>query len=271
MKGKTISILGAGWLGLPLGQTLAADGWHVRGSTTTLEKLRDIEAVGVEPYLICLEPEPQEDARDFFDAEVMFLNVPPGLRHGGSGAYYLRQMEAVSTQAAASGVNWVIFASSTSVYPDTPGAMTEADAQPTSEAGKVLLDVEERLRLNPAFDVTILRFGGLYGQDRHPINSLQGRSDLAGGEAPVNLIHLDDAIGVVLAVLEKEARNVTLNVVSDEHPSRRVLYPALARKIGLPPPTYRAGDGKLVRNEALKRTLSYEFRHPDPATWPEAT
>ena len=39
MQKETITILGCGWLGLPLAQTLVKEGYSVKGSTTTEDKL----------------------------------------------------------------------------------------------------------------------------------------------------------------------------------------------------------------------------------------
>lgn len=82
---ETISILGCGWLGEPLAERLVGDGYTVKGSTTTAEKLDRLAAKGVAPYLIRLDLEDPRLDPDFFDAEVLFLNIPPGRRGPGLG------------------------------------------------------------------------------------------------------------------------------------------------------------------------------------------
>jgi UDP-N-acetyl-D-mannosaminuronate dehydrogenase len=51
-----ISILGCGWLGLPLAKALLENGFSVNGSTTSVEKLSVLENLGIQPYLIALSP-----------------------------------------------------------------------------------------------------------------------------------------------------------------------------------------------------------------------
>jgi len=47
-----ISILGYGWLGLPLAKVLLENGFSVKGSTTSVEKISVLENSGIQPYLI---------------------------------------------------------------------------------------------------------------------------------------------------------------------------------------------------------------------------
>ena len=49
---KQISIIGCGWLGLPLAKELIKDTYIVKGSTTTTNKLSALKAVNIEPYII---------------------------------------------------------------------------------------------------------------------------------------------------------------------------------------------------------------------------
>ena len=58
---------------------LAGRGHRVKGSTTTPEKVDVLAQAGIAPYLIRLD-EPDGNPGDFFDADVLFLNVPPGRR-----------------------------------------------------------------------------------------------------------------------------------------------------------------------------------------------
>jgi 3-hydroxyisobutyrate dehydrogenase-like beta-hydroxyacid dehydrogenase len=48
-----ISILGCGWLGLPLAKVLVKNGFSVKGSTTTQDKILVLKQLGVDPFLIC--------------------------------------------------------------------------------------------------------------------------------------------------------------------------------------------------------------------------
>lgn len=272
MATTTVSILGCGWLGLPLGRRLVEAGYAVKGSTTTPDKRATLDAAGITPYVLTLSPTlAGEDAADFFAADVLVLNVPPPRGRDDLPAYHLQQIASARDAAVQGGVGWVVFASSTGVYPRAPGPVTEDDAPPPDDtaalrpSGAALLDAERLLRATPAFDTTVIRFAGLYGGDRDPGRFLAGRSQVAGGDAPVNLIHRDDCIGIVRAILEQDVRNEVFNACADVHPTRRTLYTAAAQRLGLEPPTFEdGGTNKVVRNDKVKRMLGYRLQHPDP-------
>lgn len=274
MPVKSISILGCGWLGLPLGRHLAGRGYRVKGSTTTPGKLEVLRQAGIVPYRIELVPDVAGDeVDDFWDADLLFLNAPPPRERDDLRAYHLSQIEAVADAVGRSPIGWVIFASSTGVYPRVARVVTEPDAPRDTETaeevlrptGAVLSAAERYLQAHPRFETTVVRFAGLYGGDRQPGRFLAGRTNVQGGDAPVNLIHRDDCIGIVTAIIEREARGTVLNACADRHPTRRRLYTAAAAQLGIEPPTFEVGGtNKVVSNEKVKRTLGYAFKHPDP-------
>ncbi len=279
MPSSAISILGCGWLGLPLGRTLAAQGYSIHGSTTTPEKQDALREAGITPYVLSLSPTlAGEDVDALFETDVLFLNVPPPRGRDGLVDYHLRQIESVCDAARAGSIGWVLFASSTGVYPRTEGPADESATPEVASArdvlrpsGAALLEAERMLQAETAFDTTIVRFAGLYGGDRDPGRFMMGRDVVSGGDAPVNLIHRDDCIGIVTAILEQNVRGETFNAAADTHPTRRALYTAAAQRLEYDPPAFEpGGTNKTVANEKVKRVLGYTFHHPDPLADMEA-
>lgn len=272
-----VSILGCGWLGRPLGQRLLERGVVVRGSTTTPSKVDALRAEGIDAVLLTLDPDLSDrDPRPLFESPVLILNVPPPRGAENLREYHRRQIAAVRDAAADGAVEWILFASSTGVYPNVEVQVTEADCPPGTpdalpgsrrESGRALLDAEAILMDAPEFDTTIVRLGGLYGEDRNPGRFLAGRSNVGRPDAPVNLIHRDDAIGVFLTLLDQNVRGDVFNACADEHPSRETFYTRAAEATGLEPPTFDETDttlGKLVSNRKIKTHCDYQFQHPDP-------
>ena len=75
---NTISVLGCGWLGLPLTRFLLDKGYKVKGSTATPEKLDELESSGIEPYHITLTPEINDDYNpEFLNTDILIINFPP--------------------------------------------------------------------------------------------------------------------------------------------------------------------------------------------------
>ena len=267
---QRISILGCGWLGLPLGAALVQKGYEVKGSTTRPEKLEQIREQGIEPYLIKVGDAVEGPEKEsFFDAGLLVLNIPPGGRHNPEvEEQYPQKVKAIMEHIHSGAIEYLIFVSSTSVYGDENREVTEADKLgPATPSARALVVIERYLALLKRPQTTVLRMGGLVGGGRQPGRFLAGKKDVGNGEAPVNLVHLDDCIGVIEAVVKQNAWDETFNVCADQHPTRAAFYTAQAKKQGFEPPTFRASDQlayKIVSNEKLKKALGYAFKHPDP-------
>lgn len=267
----TISILGCGWLGLPLAEHLRDEGHSIKGSTTSSEKIELLKGKEISPFLLSFSPELEcEDCSDFWDADLLVLNIPPGRSRDNVTSFHQKQISSVIEQLKQSSIKQVIFVSSTSVYPEKPGIVSEEDAEPGKagrDSGNALLEAEKMLMNQSEFETSIIRFGGLYGQDRHPAKYLAGRKNMEKGNAPVNLIHQDDCIGIIQTIINKEVKGEIFNGVSDGHPPKKMYYPAAAKSLGLEPPTFKDDeneDYKVVSNRKLKQQLQYTFKHPNP-------
>lgn len=267
-----ISILGCGWLGMPLGNHLQNQGHFIKGSTTSREKQSILKRNGFESYVIKAGKQGiiGENSDAFWKSDVLFLNIPPGRRRKDVLERYPRQIHHTLEKVREGTVNWVIFASSTSVYSNFGGVVSEEDAdikKASSASGQALITSEEKLMESTGFDTTILRFGGLYGYDRHPVNYLSGRKNLDKADKPVNLIHQDDCIKIVDELLRQDIRTGIFNAVSDGHPPRKEFYQSAARHFSLPAPVFNNknnGHNKIVSNQRLKDVLGYQFIYPNP-------
>ena len=265
-KQKTISILGCGWLGQPLGARLAQRGYRVNGATTSPEKLLRLAEAGITSYHLTLDPWVRgEQVRDFFRADVLVLLIPPQPQRPDVDTYFGEQIQAVIDELHYGAVYFVVFASCTSVYARMNGPVIEGDAgrpRPWSLEGRALLDAERRLMRDAHFDTTVLRFADFYGYDRQV-----GRGEAQHGGTPLNLVHRDDAVAVVEAVIAQDARHEILNVCADAHSTRQAFAARAAQRLGLEPPAFDddAADAFcLVSNQRLKARLGYRFLHPDP-------
>ena len=168
---KQISILGCGWLGLPLAKQLIQNGFLVKGSTTSVDKLHLLESAGIIPYQIELSSEEIEGPiADFLDkSEILIIDIPPKLR-GIEKDNFVAKIQLLLPVIEKSSNLKVVFVSSTSVYADTNKIVTEDSITfPESESGRQLLTAELLLKNSASFKTTVVRFGGLIGENRHPI------------------------------------------------------------------------------------------------------
>ena len=274
-KMKQISILGCGWLGLPLAKKLIEKGHSVNGSTTSENKLSTFRDFGINPYLVTLESESiSETITDFLaKSEILIIDIPPKLR--GSTASlptplemtFVKKIENLIPFIEKSTVKKVLFVSSTSVYGDENGMITEeTEPNPDTESGKQLLLAEALLQNNQTFETTILRFGGLIGEDRQPVKFLAGKENLENADAPVNLIHQNDCIGVIQEIINQSKWREVFNAVAPFHPTRSAYYTQKAIDLKLALPKFsseKSNIKKTISSEKTERVLNYKFKPED--------
>lgn len=260
MKKYNICIIGLGWLGHALGKFLSEHGHSVKGSTTSEKKLKKIESDGMEGYILDLPQ--QELPKELLEADIAIITIPPSVAH------YLEAIDQLVNQLGNAGIPKVIFISSTSVYPNTNGVVTESDAihKESPHSGVDLYAVEKMFTSHGNFEATIIRFAGLYGPERNPAKFLAGKIDVSGAESRVNLIHQDDCIRIISAIIEGEVYGVTLNACAPVHPSRKEFYTRACLTSGLEPPQFNATPQgyKIIDSSKLEKLLNYQFIHADP-------
>jgi nucleoside-diphosphate-sugar epimerase len=257
----TVSILGCGWLGKSLGIALRQSGYTVLGSTTTGEKMHELSAAGITPFLIRFTPNLAGEAGSFFKSRICVVGIPPALRRVDA-AEFLSRMNAIRGELVNGGASKVVFISTTSVYKGRSGEVEEGDANEDSE----FLKAESVFRKEKAFETTVIRFAGLVGPGRHPARFLSGKK-VSGGADPVNLIHLNDCIGVIESVIKLDAWGNVFNACADLHPTRRDFYEFVCAQKDVQPPEFVPPDcdaPKLVSNTRLRHELGYQFSFPDP-------
>ncbi len=263
-----VGVLGCGWLGLPLAIHLKDSGYTVSGTTTSKEKISVLANKGIFPYTISISEQEIKGPIDSFlrAISILIINIPPGLRGKGPKESYVAKIKLLHAAIKKAKLKKIIFVSSTSVYGDAEGIVTEETSpKPSTASGTQLLQCENLFRTDTALKATILRFGGLIGPDRHPINQLSGRKNLDGGSAPINLIHQNDCIGIITAIIENGHWNSTLNGVYPNHPTKQRYYTNEALKRNVAPPEYTLTHNKNHKVIATCNPFlinSYEFLTP---------
>jgi nucleoside-diphosphate-sugar epimerase len=273
---EKIAILGCGWLGLLLAKSLLSKGYEVKGSTTSESKLNVLKNAGISPFQIQLEAHKIIGTIEDFlkETDVLVIDIPPGLRRAISSSQemtFVNKIKILIPFIEKSGIQKVIFVSSTSVYSDSFPIVEiteETKPNPDTESGKQLVIAESLLQSNSHFKTIIIRFGGLLGDDRHPIKFLAGRTNVENPNAPVNMIEREDCIGIIEKVLDfaRDANwewNQTFNAVAPQHPSRTAYYHKKAELFHLPLPTFvenLASKGKIISSKKVETILGYSFQ-----------
>jgi nucleoside-diphosphate-sugar epimerase len=206
---KNVSILGCGWLGTSLGISLIDEGYSVKGSTTKTEKLTLLEANDIEPFIIDITS--FEEFDDFLQTDILIISIT---------SKDIDAFENLIDQIQNSSIQKVIFISSTSVYPRSNKVMTEEDVVLKTP----LTTIENLFRENSFFETTILRFAGLFGDERHPSNWFKNGRKIPQPRGFVNMIHKEDCIEIIHEIIDQNCWNETFNACSNHHPTRRDFY-----------------------------------------------
>ncbi len=262
---KKITIAGLGWLGNAFASHLLQLGYTVKGSVTDIGKATTLTSKGIDAIPLVLTENGVTGEVDVLlqDTDVLAIMIPPGLRRN-TGANYALKMAHFLHAIEQSSVRKVILVSSTSVYDDGQGSVNESNVPiPQLNAAKQLYDVEQIFFNAPSFKTTIVRFGGLFGGSRNPVRFIAGRKGLSNGDAPVNMIHREDCIGILLEIIKKDVFGHIFNAVSPQHPTKRDYYTKQAIQLGLTVPEYEDESEaifKQVDSIYLKKLLHYTFK-----------
>ncbi len=258
-----ISILGCGWFGKALTRALTHSGYHVKGSARNKSSLDEIAEAGAIPYQMEINSHEITGPLEFFRNEVCVIAIPPS--SSGNRAYYPKQMELITAQCSEQGVNHVVMISSTGVYTQAEGVVNEeTPADPESSVRAA----EQALLSCSSFSTTVIRLAGLIGPGRNLARHMGGRSNLAHAAAPVNLIHLDDGIGICKEIIHNKAFGGLYHAVCPDHPPRESFYTDLCAVTGFEQPHFLPGgrNQKIITSRRIPDELAYTFK---VANWKE--
>ena len=265
MKEK-ISIIGCGWLGFALAKYLVSEDYLVKGSTTSKDKLELLKKHKIEGFIVNLnESQISGDYASFLsESDTVIINIPPGLRKNPNKSH-VAEIRHLIKIIEKQNIKYVLYVSSTSVFRDEihfPEITDKTIPNAASYNGKQLIEIEKMLQENSNFETTILRFGGLIDDKRHPAKFLSGRTNIKNPEAPINLIHKEDCIQIIATILKNKFWNKTLNAVHPLHLDKKTYYSEYCKRLNIPLPEYTTlekSEGKVIHSNTLVQLLNYTF------------
>ena len=266
-------IIGCGYLGRRVADRWLAQGRHVHAATRRAEEADAMRHAGLDA-VVCDVLDAASLAR-LPRADVVVYAVGFDRRSGATmRAVYVDGLARVLDHLPAPGR--FVYVSSSSVYGQTDGGWVDetSPTEPREEAGRVVLDAERVLR-DRLPGAVVLRFSGIYGPGRLLRRQTIERGEPIVGDADkwLNLIHVEDGAGVVLAAAERGGEGQTYNVCDDEPVRRRDFYAELARVLSAPPPRFEPPPPgqpppphelahRRIRNRKMREELRAELRYP---------
>ncbi len=256
---KSVSIVGLGWLGLPLALHLKQQGWVVKGTKQTEDHVQTMKKWGIDCYLFTLAQD--EFPSEIVQAEALVINIPP---NATNVAHYGAGIKRLISHGILQKVRHTLFVSSSSVFPQQEGVFDEQSLTVESDvSSQALIELENWLL---SLDITcdILRLAGLFGQARHPVKYLAGKTDLTAGSQPVNLVHLNDVIGAIELLLNHPQGQRIFHLCAPSHPTRETYYTQAAKQLGLPLPHFvkeSKGIQRIIDGSKICRELGFQYQY----------
>lgn len=262
-----IGIVGCGWLGTPVALQLLKGGHEIYGTTTTLNKksiLNNIGLLNISVGLFDLDWV-GESISWLEEIDVLIINFPPSKRNSSNA--HLEQIKSLVSKIHKNAK--IIYTSSTSIYKEENKEVFEGEiTNLESSASEKLYLAEEFLLNNFKERTTILRLGGLTGWNRNLAKFFAGKTQIKGGNMPVNLVHGEDAKRAILHVINTNCWGEIFNIVATKHPLKRDFYTALCEKNNMLLPDFENLENcekfKIVNSYKFQLRTGFKYSYPNP-------
>ena len=269
---KTLLSIGHGYSARALAARLIPQGWRILGTTRSRENFDAIAETGAEPLLW-----PGDDLSP------LLHEVPNVLVSAGPGPegdpVLLALAEAFA--AAAPGLRWVGYLSTTGVYGDHGGDWVDESTPltPSTRRGAARVQAEGAWAAIPDLPLHIFRLAGIYGPGRGPFAKVRkgdARRIIKPGQV-FSRIHVEDIAQALELSLKTPQPGAIYNLCDDDPAPPQDVIGHAAELLGLPlppavdfeeaemSPMARSfyAESKRVRNDHAKAALGWQPIYPD--------
>jgi hypothetical protein len=97
------------------------------------------------------------------------------------------------------------------------------------------------------------------------LNQLIKKSEVLNSDAPINYIHLEDCIGIILSVIKKNKWGKIYLGVTPFHPTKKNYFDNLCEKKRIKKLTFSTKKtvvNKEIDDNKIKPELNYTFKYP---------
>ncbi len=270
--GKVLLSFGHGYSARALARRLLPRGWRVLGTTRDPARAETLRAGGVTPLLW-----DRDDVTGALD-EATHLLCSAGPTEAGDPVL-ARHRDAIA--AAAPGLDWAGYLSTTGVYGDHRGGWVDETTPltPSTTRGQRRVAAEEEWQAIPGLPLHIFRLAGIYGPGRGPFEKVRqgtARRIVKPGQV-FSRIHIDDIAQVLEASIDRPRPGAVYNLCDDDPAPPEDVIAHAADLLGLPVPEAVAFDeadmtpmarsfyaeSKRVSNRRIKEELGVRLLHPD--------
>ena len=267
----SVGIIGCGWLGKVLAINLLEKNISVLATSSKSDNVDKLNQQSIIAQQLTLPADAAQLAQhDVFTKQSLVIAITPQFKQGRTD-YADKIIQLISAAQQRGLVERVILLSSTAIYNDLEGNVDEESLLNMATEKVQILNAAEQAVLNFSKQGTVIRLAGLVGPERHPGKFILANKTLSNSTAPVNLIHQQDAVGLIESLLQAKTSQEIFNGVSDTHISKQYYYQAAAKALMLAPPLFAPENinetRRVVSGEKAKKALNYKFVYSDLLTW----
>lgn len=286
LAGQRMVVFGCGYVGRALAQVALAAGAQVTALTRNQGAAAELRSLGIDVVVADLAT--AEWHRSIGGPVDFVVNcVSSGGRTAEAYRHsYVGGMRSILAwlRDRESPVKTFVYTSSTSVYPQSEGAVVNEET-PAGEGqgnGRIIFESENLLRETPANVVRrsfVLRLAGIYGPGRHHLLTqlrAGARPMFGNAEQRMNLVHRDDIVAAIMACLRApDSVGSSVFNVSDGSPvPKREIVCWLAAQLAMSVPEAafaerggRDGDNsgrdRIISSAKLQQQLAWRPQFPD--------
>lgn len=226
---RSALLLGFGYVAKATTPHLQAAGFQLVGTSRSIEKSKEMRALGVEPLI---RPATGDLQKAMALASHILVSVPPG--EAGDPV-----LGALGGDVDLSGLDWLGYLSTTGVYGNPEGGwVTEATPpDPTEARSKRRLEAEQAWQA--LTDRTrIFRLSGIYGPGRSALDRVQAgtaRRIVKPGQV-FSRIHVDDIAAALMASIDRPDVVGPFNLADDAPAAQSDVTAFAAGLLGVEPP-----------------------------------
>ena len=208
---NTVGIVGCGWLGTALAQHLIIQQISVLATSSQQKHVDGLNQQGINAQQLILPANVISLVQhDVFKQHNLVIAITPQFKQGRQD-YADKVMQLINAAEQQGCVKRIILLSSTAIYDGALGHIDENHALDISHKKVQILDAAEQAVIHFSPQGIILRLAGLVGPKRHPGKFILANKALSNTQAAVNLIHQQDAVGLIMALL-----HAPLSTLSDQ-------------------------------------------------------
>ena len=267
----SVGIIGCGWLGKVLASELHKKHVAVLATSSQPQHVELLNQQGIKALQLSLPAQfEQLSQHAIFRQKSLVIAITPQFKQGRTD-YANKVTQLVEAAEQVGVVERIVLLTSTAIYQGLTGMVDEKQTLNLRGDKAQILKLAEQAVLNFTQQANVLRLAGLVGPQRHPGKFLQANKILSNPSAPVNLIHQQDAVGLIQSLLFAEAPQGIFNGVSDTHVTKAEYYHTAAKTLGLEGPRFGAKhlaeESRVVSGRKVQQQLNYSFIYPDLLAW----